>query len=317
MSDFTTPFGDSSEKRLPTSDERLNGFPCGPANQALFNGLFNQLQAELNAIHVAGGIAGTSDSVNTTLLNIQALIDAATGGGVLEGYVLLSQASSRLPIFPEFLTTDGKINLTAPATGTVRIPSGVSFLHRGISSITTVQTDFTTVASKTYHVRWSPGGDYQLKDLADTGYNPTVAAETSDIFDSKYDDMLIARVITNSSNIASFTSLVNKNVLQTSVSIDGTDVINSGLNVANFLVNHTLNWSRSPKTKSLTKIKGIYQSGTGSDDEDFNIIDGSYTPRNSSLFSQTADMNVNRYVLNKLIGSDNLTALTMQFNASA
>lgn len=211
MSDFTTPFGNNAEKRQPTTDEKNNGFQCGPASQLLFNQLFFQLQAEMNSIHTAGGVLGTPDSVNTTLLNIQALIEAATGSGETENYVLISQASTRLPIFPEFLTDDGKINVSAPATGTVRLPGGIDFLHRGLVVKSTVETDFTTEASKTYHIRWSPMDGYLMKDLSNVTYNPDVKPETHTMFDTTYDDMLISRVITNSSNVANITNLVNKN----------------------------------------------------------------------------------------------------------
>lgn len=213
MPDYSTPFAKDAIKRTATADEKLNGFPCGAANQALFNGLVNQLQADLYAIHVAGGVAGSDEDTNTTLLNIQALINAATGGGDDSDYVLLSQARTRLPIFPEFLTADGKINVSSPATGTIRIPSGIDFLHRGIKIETTVETDFTTDVSKTYHVRWNPTDGYQMLDLESGTYNAGSLDETDAVFDSTYDDMLICRVITNSSNVATITNLVNKNRL--------------------------------------------------------------------------------------------------------
>lgn len=220
MADFSTPFGDDAERRLASANEKQNGFPCGPANQALFNGLFYQLWAELDAIHQEGGIPGDDDVYNTTLLNIQALIDAATGAGDTSQFVLFSQARARLPVYPEFLTTDGKITVTSPATGTIRIPGGISFLHRGIFTVTTTEIDFVSVASKTYHVRWSQSGGYTMEDLADVAYNPSSYAETHEDFDSTFDDMLIARVITNSSNVATITNLVNKNVVRISGEAD-------------------------------------------------------------------------------------------------
>lgn len=216
MADFSTPFGDDAERRLASASEKQNGFPCGPADQTLFSGLFYQLWAELDAIHQEGGVPGDDSVYNTTLLNIQALISAAIGNGDTSQFVLFSQARSRLPIYPEFLTSDGKINVTSPATGTVRLPSGVDFSHRGIFTITTTQIDFPTDASKTYHLRWSNVDGYELKDLASGTYNPSVYAETHQDFDSTFDDMLIARIITNSSNVATITNLSNKHELKNS-----------------------------------------------------------------------------------------------------
>lgn len=212
MADFDVPFGQDSERRFPTSTEVQNGFPCGPADQSLFNGLFWQLQAELKAIHDEAGIAGDNSTSSTTVDAILALIAAATGGNPA-GYVLMTQARSRLPIFPEVLNTDGRIVVTAPSTGTVRLPGGVDFLHRGIFNVTTAQTDFLTDPSKIYHLRWDQVNGFRLIDLASGTYNPTGLVETNPVFDSTYDDMLIARVITNSSNVATITNLSNKQTM--------------------------------------------------------------------------------------------------------
>jgi hypothetical protein len=210
MADYSTPFARDAERRLANADEKQNGFPCGPANQRLFNGLMWQLWSELNAIHQAGGVTGDDSVVNTTLLNIQALIDAATGEGDTTGYLLLSQAVSRLPLFPEFLTSDGKVNVTSPASGTIRLPGSVNFMHRGVSPQSTIQQDFTTDPSKTYHLRWNPTNGFQLKDLTEPSYNPNTLPETDDSFDTGYDDMLVSRIITNSSNVSTITNLINK-----------------------------------------------------------------------------------------------------------
>lgn len=129
------------------------------------------------------------------------IVDAATSGASDENYVLMMQARTRLPIYPEVLTSDGKFPVTSPASGQVRIPAGYSFLHRGLFNVTTVQVDFPTAANKTYHLRWSPSAGFALKDIADTGYNPGSLPEASSAFDGGYDDMLIARGVTNASNV--------------------------------------------------------------------------------------------------------------------
>lgn len=290
MADFSTPFANNAEKRLATTDEKQNGFPCGAASQPLFNGLFNQLWSELNAIHQAGGIAGSDNEVNTTLLNIQALIDAATGAGDTSQYVLFSQARTRLPIFPEFLTPDGKINVSAPATGTIRIPGGIDFMHRGIFIVSTIETDFLTDVSKTYHLRWNPVDGFALKDLSASTYNPSVHPESHVDFDSSFDDMLIARIITNSSNVATITNLVNKNRhsldgfeigpngvytgFQSNENIFGYETLDDGKVVVD------LNFARKPES-ALNYVNNLYQGGDNDTSTNYNL--GAYSPSRYSV----------------------------------
>ncbi|GFO83153.1 MAG: hypothetical protein A49_27800 [Methyloceanibacter sp.] len=211
VEDFSPPFGESSERRLPTATERDNGFPCGAADQALFNGMFHLLEGQFKHLIDQAGVTPNQEGDPTTNYRaIQALIDAATGDNPL-GYVLMSQARARLPIFPEILSADGRINPTAPATGTVRVPGGVDIVHRGIYLLNSTQTDLLTDASKTYHLRWDLSTDtLSLQDLASASYNASSASEKDIAFDSDFDDALLARVITNSSNIAAITSLSNK-----------------------------------------------------------------------------------------------------------
>lgn len=275
MADFSTYFAQNSDsKRLPTNDEKLNGFPCGPADRNLFNGMFSQLQRELKAIHDAGGVAGSDTDFNTTLLNIQALIDAATGGAATENYLLISQANARLPIFPEFLTSDGRINVVSPSTGTVKIPAGVSFMHRGISPHETVETDFSTVANKTYHLRWNTTDGYVLKDTADVTYNPSALVETDTSFDSTYDDMLISRVITNSSNVPTITNLANKSRLVLNSLMQAQNWRNPNQNQASADFQLTINWARQPDQRAYNMSYREWNQIASLPDTDFII--GSY-----------------------------------------
>lgn len=214
MANFNPPFANGADKKYPTSDQRVNGFDCGPADRELFDGLFHRIESEIGSVITEAGITHTDDRMTLLLEAIQALIEAATGGGDPSTYLLMAQARARLPIYPEIQNTDGKIAVSSPSTGVVRVPAGVTFQHRGIFPVTTAQTDFNTLASKTYHLRWSPTGGFVLKDLSDAAYNPGVVAEDDPKFDSGFDDMLVSRVITNSSNIATITNLVNRHVLR-------------------------------------------------------------------------------------------------------
>ena len=211
MSAFDPPFATNGELRAPTASEKSLGFPCGPASQALFNFLINRLEGNIDNIADQAGVAADAEDDQTLLFRaVEALIAAATGGGDTSQFVLVTQARARLPIFPDVQNTAGTIVVTAPSTGTVRVPAATNFLHRGIFLITTAQTDFLTDPSKTYHLRWDPTNGFRLLDLASGTYNPSALAENNVAFDSTFDDMLVARVITNSSNVATITNLSNK-----------------------------------------------------------------------------------------------------------
>lgn len=265
MANFSTPFSSvGGNHRLPTEDERDDGFPCGPADRPLFNGMFRRIEAELDAIVQEGGIT-PSDSDDTTVLQaILALIDAATGGGDTSNYVLMTQARARLPIFPDVLHADGHLNITSPSTGQVRVPAGRIFQHRGIFQVTTAQTDFATLSSKTYHLRWNPTDGFALKDLADTGYNPSALAETNSAFDSTFDDMLVARIVTNSSNVPTITNLINKVRLVSQTTWRGAldhEVSSSWGTITGTAV--SLNWARSPMFAPIISLSGFRSNETG------------------------------------------------------
>ena len=249
MANFSTPLGAEGERRLPTETEREQGFLCGPADRTLFTGLFHRIESELGDVMQHAGIAG-NDGDNTQLRQaILALIAAATGGNPA-GYILESQARARLPIFPEVETADGRIPVISPVNGTVRLPAGFNFLHRGIFQVTTVQTDFPTDPSKTYHLRWDPVNGYRLRDVASAAYNPGGLQEASVTFDSKYDDILIARVVTNSSNIATITNLANKNRLVAEspeiISDAGTYTYGTPQDALEAAATYVYNWARVP-----------------------------------------------------------------------
>lgn len=246
MANFNPPFSTLADKRVPTSDERQNGFPCGPADQQLFNGMFHRIEAEIGAVIDQAGITQTDERHTLLREAIEALINAATGGGDPAQYLLINQARARLPIYPDVQNVDGRIVPTMPVAGTIRLPGGVNFLHRGIFPVTTAQTDFATTASKIYHLRWTPADGFQLKDLADPVYNPGGLAETDVSFDTGYDNMLIARVVTNSGNVATITALRNNDRILTEITNNGEITNNSGGNIATRTATFSWNLSRRP-----------------------------------------------------------------------
>jgi hypothetical protein len=203
---YNAPFG-SADPNAAYVDRNTPGAVSGSRVPAL---AIEAPQREIEAVIVAAGIDPNKADMTQLLQAIGKLIDAATGGGGDDNYLLMTQARSRLPIFPEVLTADGRLPVISPANGTVRLQSGYQFLHRGIFNVTTVQSDFSTVANKTYHLRWTKEAGFALKDLADSAYNSGALPETDVVFDSSYDDMLVARVVTSGGNVATIKQLANK-----------------------------------------------------------------------------------------------------------
>lgn len=257
MADFENPFAVDGERRGPTPTETSLGFPCGPADQRLFNYLFWLLTGQVKSIADTAGVVSTEAGDHTLLRRaVEEMIGAAIAtleppeDPDLSPFVTINQARARLLFYPEVLNTDGRIIVTSPGTGQVRLPGGVDFLHRGISLLTTAQTDYNTDPSKIYHLRWDKVNGFRLLDLSSVGYNPTALAETSGVFDSSYDDMLVARVVTNSSNVATITNLVNKDRIyvegegsQGALNDDSGPLLPSGMVYYNTI---NLNWARRP-----------------------------------------------------------------------
>lgn len=314
MADFSVPFSSTSgDFRFPRTDEYQNGFPCDEADRELFNGLFYQLQSEMLAVFTEGGITPSDTDFTQLKQAILAMISAATGGSPSD-YILMTQARARLPIYPEIVSSDGRLNVTSPATGTVRIPSGVDFIHRGIWIETTTEEDFATTANKTYHVRWSYSGGYSLEDLADSGYNSGALAETVSTFDSVFDDMLIARVTTNSSNVATITNLANKARLSLNSVVTGTNMFQSLKNFANAQISQTLDWARTPTSRGFNLVYAGGNSVPNIDSDhglfSYNHTDGSYT-------DPLSDYPVTRYNSQFRYMYDGMDTLKMQLSFAA
>jgi len=280
MADFDIPFARDSEKRYPSPTEKTNGFPCGPAARALFNGLIYRPEAEIKSVMDEAGIAHTDANMRGLLDAILALINASTGGGPAEDYILMSQLRAKMLHYPEVMSdVNGVITPTPQGAGTVRLPAGATIRHRGIYDITTVQTDFATVANKTYHLRMDMlgTGTPSLKDLADVAYNAGAVVETNTTFDSSYDNAILAKVTTNSSNIATIVPLVNKDRLWSSQGVVPTNVQGVVTNSARYDVIAPLNWSRTPKNRNWQYLAKSTQGISQQDDFDIWVYElGTY-----------------------------------------
>jgi hypothetical protein len=142
--------------------------------------------------------------------------------GLKAAIASFSGVESYNQIFPEILTSNSKFSLTS-GSGQVVLGAGQSFTHRGARAYSTDvfslgQRTLVTQANKTYHgrIRMTAGQTPVLTwcDIADTAvYNPTSKVEADSAFDTTFDDMLFCRVVTNGSNVATVTPLVNKHRL--------------------------------------------------------------------------------------------------------
>lgn len=196
--------------------------------------------------------------------------DGGAGALLIEPWALAMTALDRLPIFPEILTATAKLALTA-TTGQIVVDAGQSFKHRGHRIVKTSDTaagsrTFATAINKTYHLRWTwsaGAGAYGLVDM--TSASP---AETDSSYDSTYDMMLIAKVVTNGSNVLTVTPLENRPVLQargelvfSAIAWDGDLVAPSALTSG---TTTTLNWARRPQVtmNAMTSISTKHGSDT-------------------------------------------------------
>lgn len=206
-------------------------------------------------VHVIeqAGLQPTASDLTQLWQAIQIAIEQGPGGGVGGAYVTQAAALTNLPIFPEVLTQDAKLVLSA-GTGEVVIAADQNFVHRGVFRHSTSDWDlaartFATAPSKTYHTRWTPLGGFALKDLADGDYNPGALNEWDPAFDTRHDDILFHRVVTDSANVATIKALVNRDRLRKSFNagqqFTRTTRTADGLWIAPFDP-FVLDWARTP-----------------------------------------------------------------------
>lgn len=223
---------------------------------------------------------------------IEALIDAKIeildppGAPDLSPFLTMAQARARLLFFPHVPVAPYHFGVISPGTGAVRIPLGTTFWHRGVFSYTTVQTDFATDPSKTYHLRCDmTTGVFTLKDVSNVVYNPGALADANPTFDTTYDNMLIARVVTSGLNAVTITNLINLHGLGIGASL----LIQTGHGSPSpGSFSQTLNWGRKPKSYScaisrrlfnealLTDPSGDFDTSVLSDVQNRYVISGAW-----------------------------------------
>jgi hypothetical protein len=248
---------------------------------------------EVVAVIVDAGITPSGEDLTQLLQAIDLKISAITGEGDGALFVLMEALRSRNPIFPEVVSADGSFNLSVPALGTVRIPAGIQIVHRGCFSDTTVQQDLAT----------------ELRNVLDSGYNPSALPEDSVTFDTGYDDMLTHRIVTNASNVAAITNLRNKDRLMVHAGVQATNFVeaNGANSRADFAL--TLNWARTPRTRSYSMTAVAATDGVVADRD---IVMYSNYPGVQAL-----EIPATRYRVAYTLLYDYTYALTAAINAQA
>lgn len=127
--------------------------------------------------------------------------------------------SGLLPNLPYIETAEYTLSVTDNGDGTVTVDADQSFIMRGVlrfftNDYTVDQRTFTVANDKTYHLRLShlpenKDEHFSLNDLADSGYNTDGLESTDLVFNSTFDDMLVARMSIDADGNISINSEVN------------------------------------------------------------------------------------------------------------
>lgn len=228
-------------------------------------------QREIQAVIEAAGLTPDENQIDQLNEAIDTKISLAVGGeSQLDEVINLLRARAR--VYPEILTASGTFNLLQPTGSSVRIPAGINLLHRGCFLETTAQQDFSHVANKVYHLRkrWTGTPGWSLVDVSDPGYNPSALAEGNVAFDTDYDDMVSHRIVTDASNVATITPLVNKDRLLDTKIVAGTNFVNPNTSTTTFDILATYNWARAPKNPSLVMARQI--NGNSMQRENYGVL---------------------------------------------
>lgn len=259
---WTNPWaGDSETRRAPTAGENSLGHVCGPADPDMENYMKWFLTRWCIETGLAVVIPMDSDDKDWLTKVMRAIADqriAVSGGGGGGGGGL----SLYNPVYPEVVGTTGRLTVNH-AGGNLTIPNGQTIIHRGSSAWLTDDFDlatertFATTANKTYHLRFDYNAgtpEFSLNDVAAAGYNPTALLETDAAFDSTYDSALLAKVVTDGANVATITTLINRDNLSMVVRVEDQRLEHTGGSEVPTALAGTdteLNWSRTPVQPDL------------------------------------------------------------------
>lgn len=246
--------------------------------------------------------------------------DGGNGAWLITPWALAMAGLDRMPVFPEIDTASNALAFTA-TTGQVVVNADQVFRHRGHRVVNTSDTavgsrTFATVANKTYHLRWtwaSGAGSYSLADM--TAASP---AETDPSYDSTYDMMLAARVVTDGANLPTVTALKNKARLAATVAAELINNTATGDNEHQGTFSVSINWARRPDVQSFTPLRQVWNQHASVADRDFAIWPSSASTPWGGVASDYG-LALSRYSIVARINDDamGLTASVWQFSGAA
>lgn len=251
----TTPTGEDPEPAYFDGDAGTGQDGSYPSGKAIENPM-----REILAVIQNAGLTPSDDL--TQLYQAIVLLAGGAGGGAAD--------FALNPVFPH-VTINGGVFSISTSNGQVVVNTGQTVIHRGgaiynTSDIDLVDRTFATVANKVYHLRqrWVAGvASLVLVDTTDPTYNPAAKAETDTDFDTTFDDMLIAKVVTDAANNPTATAL--KNLHQFPVaSFEKTTTEYQASSWSGLpTLTGTVNWARTPRC-SIVGAVGEISSGVDS-----------------------------------------------------
>ena len=218
------------------------------------------------------------------------------------------------PVYPEILTPDNTLSVSGVNNGdgtvTISIAEGQEFLIQDVKINTTGRTDLSftvpipTTAGQvdTYHLRYSLNGksinnhipnknSFYLISVADASYNPNSVDESDIQFDTKYDDMLIAKVEIADTGTVTITPLINKMKINETY-YQGTSGISPSSNgviedIPNFSPIITKNYARHVTVISQLEAQASWSGASQTYSPAIYIrrINGNYTYTRQSFFA--------------------------------
>ena len=173
-------------------------------NPASWQQVYQAVMA-LHPLATAQQIADRAGSGRLTADHLPAILTATAAQ--------FPDALADLPFYPQIETVDHRLAITA-GSGEIQVAAGQSFRWRGHRRYRTEDyaepaRTFAHNPNRAYHLDWTRAEGFALRDLTDAAYNPGALAETDSVFDSDYDRMLVARVVTDGANVATVTALAN------------------------------------------------------------------------------------------------------------
>ncbi|ANM05218.1 hypothetical protein AMC78_CH03149 [Rhizobium phaseoli] len=228
----------------------------------LYQAIGIMMDALFADVEAAYPFASTAEAIAGLLLN--KIISPKTLADVLTSRLAAytgpvdNDTISYLNVFPTILTANNVAAITSSAGQVVVTPFKWiwrQFKTLDLSALNLAARTFATAASKTYHLRLSYDvltgvQTLSLKDLSNAGYNPSALVEGATNFDTTYDDMILARVVTSAGNVPTVVPLKNTNRMnataQRTTPVMSTD---AGIGFVSDAI--SLNWGRRPAQIAL------------------------------------------------------------------